>query len=96
MVSLEAQANAALHHQFPSKVLNHRHRLAIDLHLIPFYGHPNAAVQTPYNYRSHAKAGATSFFAYASLYLIHRDYRVKLSIHPVRDDETLVSTIIQP
>ena len=94
MATLEAQLNAALHHQLPSKVLNHRHRLAIDLHLIPFYGHPNG-VEAPYIYRSQAKAGTTSFFAYASVYLILRHHRVTLAIHPVRNDETLVSTITQ-
>ncbi|NJN38734.1 MAG: ISH3 family transposase [Acaryochloridaceae cyanobacterium CSU_3_4] len=94
MVTLEAQLNAALHHQLPSKVLNHRHRLAIDLHLIPYYGHPNA-VEAPYIYRSQAKAGTTSFFAYASVYLIRRHHRVTLAVHPVRNDETLVSTLTQ-
>ena len=94
MATVENQLNAALHHQLPSKVFNHRHRLAIDLHLIPFYGHPNA-VEVPYIYRSQAKAGTTSFFAYASVYLIRRHHRVTLAIHPVRNDETLVSAITQ-
>ncbi len=44
-------------------------------------------------YRSQAKADTTSFFAYASVYLIRRHHRVTLAIHPVRKDETLVSTI---
>jgi len=92
MDSLEAQLNAALHHQLPSKVINHRHKLAIDLHLLPYYGCASAQ-EAPYIYRSQAKAGTTSFFAYATLYLIRRHHRVTLGIHPVRNDETLVSTI---
>lgn len=92
MATLETQLNGALHHQLPPKVVNHRHRLAIDLHLIPYYGHPSAQ-EAPYIYRSQAKAGTTSFFAYASVYLIRRHHRVTLGIHPVRNDETLVSTI---
>jgi hypothetical protein len=92
MDSLETQLNAALQHQLPPKVVNHRHRLAIDLHLLPYYGHPSAQ-EVPYIYRSQAKAGTTSFFAYASVYLIRRHHRVTLAIHPVRNDETLVSTI---
>jgi putative transposase len=94
MATLEAELNAALHHQVPAKVFNHRHRLAIDLHLIPYYGHPTA-IEAPYIYRSQAKAGTTSFFAYGSIYLIRRHHRVTLAIHPVRNDETLVSTITQ-
>ena len=63
-------------------------RLAIDLNLIPYYGEPSAD-EDPYIYRSKAKAGTTSFFAYASIYLIRRDQRVTLAIHAVRKDETL-------
>jgi hypothetical protein len=92
MDSLETQLNAALQHRFPPKVSNHRHRLAIDLHLIPYYGHPSVQ-EAPYIYRSQAKAGTTSFFAYASVYLIRHHHRVTLAIHPVRSDETLVSTM---
>jgi hypothetical protein len=92
MDSLETQLNAALQHRLPPKVLNHRHRLAIDLHLLPYYGHPSAQ-EAPYIYRSQAKAGTTSFFAYASVYLIRRHHRVTLAIHPVRSDEILVSTM---
>lgn len=94
MATVETQLNAALHHQLPPKVFNRRHRLAIDLHLIPYYGHPTV-IEAPYIYRSQAKAGTTSFFAYASIYLIRRHHRVTLAIHPVRNDETLVSTITQ-
>lgn len=47
MDGLETQLNGALQHRLPPKVLNHRHRLAIDLHLIPYYGHPSAQ-EAPY------------------------------------------------
>lgn len=92
MGSLEEQVNAALVHQLPSQVVNHRHRLAIDLNLLPYYGHANEA-EVPYIYRSQAKAGTTSFFAYASIYLIRCHHRVTLGIYPVRSDETLVAVI---
>lgn len=92
MKSLEEQVNTALVHQLPNKVVNHRHRLAIDLNLLPYYGHANET-EAPYIYRSQAKAGTTSFFAYASLYLIRRHHRVTVAIHPVRSDETLVCVI---
>ncbi|MEM9567329.1 MAG: transposase [Cyanobacteria bacterium P01_E01_bin.34] len=92
MDSLEEQLNRALQHRLPSKVRNHRHKLAIDLHLIPYYGQPNP-VSALYIYRSQVKASTTSFFAYASIYLIRRHHRVTLAVHPVRADETLVATI---
>jgi hypothetical protein len=62
MTTVAAQLNAALHRQLPPKVLNHRHRSAIDLHLIPYYGHLSTQ-EAPYIYRAQAKAGTTSFFA---------------------------------
>jgi hypothetical protein len=92
MGRLEEQVSEALVHQLPTKVVNHRHRLAIDLNLLPYYGHANEA-EAPYIYRSQAKAGTTSFFAYASIYLIRRHHRVTLGVHPVRSDETLVAVI---
>lgn len=92
MVSLEAQVNAALQSRAPSEIVNHRHRLAIDLHLIPYYGKPNGQ-SASYIYRSKAKAGTTSFFASATVYVIRRQQRFTLAVHAVPRRETLVATI---
>jgi Transposase DDE domain len=92
MLELESQVNAALQSRIPSKIRKGRHRIAIDLHLIPYYGVPNAT-EAPYVYRSQAKAGTTRFFAYATVYVICRNKRVTLGIHAVPRDETLVATL---
>lgn len=92
IVTLEGQLNAALQSRVPPKIRHGRHRMAIDLHLIPYYGTPNE-VATPYIYRSQAKAGTTSFFAYATVYVICRNKRVTLGIHAVHRQETLVATV---
>jgi hypothetical protein len=92
MGGLEQQLNATLHSRLPAKVRKGRHRLAIDLHLIPYYGNPTAA-EMPYVYRSQAKLGTTRFFAYATVYVICRNKRVTLGIHAVTHDETLVATL---
>ena len=89
---LESQVNAALQSRIPPKIRKGRHRLAIDLHLIPYYGVPNET-EAPYVYRSQAKAGTTRFFAYATVYVICRNKRVTLGIHAVPSDETLVATV---
>ena len=60
MMSLEAQVNAALQSWVPSEIVNPRHRLAMELHLIPYYGAPSEQ-SAPYIYRSKAKAGTTRF-----------------------------------
>jgi putative transposase len=61
MATLESQLNVALQSRLPSGIVNHRHRLAIDLHLLSYYGQPSE-VEEPYIYRSQAKAGTTSLF----------------------------------
>lgn len=92
MTTGEQQVNAALQSRLPSGIVNHRHRLAIDLHLLPYYGQPSEA-EVPYIYRSQAKAGTTSFFAYATVYVIRAHRRVTLAIHAVRRGETMVAII---
>ena len=90
--SLEQQLNAALQSRIPPKLRNRSHRLAIDLHLIPYYGKPTD-IEANYVYRSQAKAGTTRFFAYATVYAICRNKRVTLAIHAVPSTETLVATL---
>lgn len=92
MAMLENQVNAALQSRIPPKIAKGRHRLAIDLHLIPYYGTPTEA-EGPYVYRSQAKSGTTRFFAYGTIYVICRNKRVTLGIHAVPCNETLVATI---
>jgi Transposase DDE domain len=92
MKSLEQQLNAALQSRIPPKLRHRSHRLAIDLHLIPYYGKPTD-IEANYVYRSQAKAGTTRFFAYATVYAICRNKRVTLAIHAVPCTETLVATL---
>jgi hypothetical protein len=92
MATLEGQLNAALHSRIPPGIRSGRHRLAIDLHLIPYYGKASDA-EADYVYRSEAKAGTTRFFAYATVYMIGAHKRVTLAVHAVRQDETLVATV---
>ena len=92
MASLETQLNQALQAQLPSQIVNRRQRLAIDLHLIPYYGKATA-VEGRYLYRSCAKAGTTRFFADATVYVIRAQQRVTLAVHAVPQGETLVATL---
>lgn len=92
MATVEQQLNATLQSRLPSKLRQKRQTIAIDLHLIPYYGNPGE-IELPYIYRSQAKAGTTSFFAYATVYVICRHKRVTLGIHAVHRQETLVATV---
>ena len=95
MATLEAQVNAALSSRIPPRIAKHqqcKQSIAIDLNLLPYYGQvtPESA---PYLYRSQAKAGTTTFFAYATAYVICRNKRVTLVIHAVHRQETLGATV---
>jgi hypothetical protein len=61
--------------------------VAIDLTLIPYYGrHP---LGHPEIYRSQAKAGTHSFFAYATAYVMLHGQRFTLAVTPVTRSEAL-------
>ena len=92
MEALETQLNQAIQGRLPNAIINHRHRLAIDLHLIAYYGQSTDANES-YLYRSAAKAGTTTFFAYATLYVIRAHQRVTLALHAIVRGETMVATI---
>jgi len=92
MATLERQLNGVLRSRIPAKICKGKHRIAIDLHLIPYYGRASET-EAPYIYRSQAKDGTTSFFAYATVYVICRNKRVTLGIHAVHRQETLVATV---
>ncbi len=63
---LEGQINQALKSRIPLGIKKGCLRIAIDLNLIPYYGQPREE-EFPYIYRSQAKSGTCSFYAYATL-----------------------------
>ena len=80
---LEIKLNSALKSQIPKGLKKKNLILAIDLNLIPYYGKPKDS-EKPYIYRSKAKDGTCSFYAYASLYTIKKGKRVTLGIRGVK------------
>lgn len=64
----------------------------MDLNLIPYYGKPSDE-EIPYIYRSQAKDGTCSFYAYATLYVIKNGKRVTLAIRGVRWTDTKAAII---
>ncbi|MBP5971544.1 ISH3 family transposase [Brasilonema sp. CT11] len=90
--SLESDLNAALQSRLPEGIKKGRHKIAIDFNLIPYYGQPSPS-ELPYIYRSQAKSGTCSFYAYATLYVIKKNQRVTLAIKAVRQQDTLVAII---
>jgi hypothetical protein len=72
---LETQINQALKSRIPFRIRKGCLKLAIDLNLIPYYGKPSEQ-ELPYIYRSEAKSGTCSFYAYATLYVLAQGKRV--------------------
>ena len=85
--SLEKELNCALKSQLPKGLKKKRQALAIDINLIPYYGKPSSE-EAPYIYRSKAKNGTCSFYAYATIYVIKKGKRVTLAIRGVRWADT--------
>jgi Transposase DDE domain len=81
---LKRRVNAAFVAHLPRALRRRRKRplrVAIDLTLIPYYGrHP---LGHPEIYRSRAKAGTHSFFAYATAYVMLHGQRFTLAVTPV-------------
>ncbi len=89
---LEAQLNCALRSRKLPGIKKGKLKLAIDLNLIPYYGNPTEE-EKPFIYRSQAKSGTCSFYAYASLYVLKKGKRLTLAIRGVRSQDTNVAII---
>jgi hypothetical protein len=89
---IESQINQALKSRIPHRIKKGRHKIAIDLNLIPYYGEPDEN-EEEYIYRSEAKLGTCSFYAYATLYILTKNKRVTLAIRGVRWCDTSVAII---
>ena len=89
---LEGQINQALKSRIPQGIKKGCLRIAIDLNLIPYYGQPTEE-EFPYIYRSQAKSGTCSFYAYATLYIITKSKRVTIAIRGIRRFDTNVAII---
>jgi hypothetical protein len=89
---LEKQINSALKSRIPHRIKKGRHKIAIDLNLIPYYGKPDEN-EKEYIYRSEAKLGTCSFYAYATLYILTKNKRVTLAVRGVRWFDTSVAII---
>lgn len=89
---LEEQLNSALISRLTRRIKKRKLKLAIDLNLIPYYGKPSKQEQD-YIYRSQAKNGTCSFYAYATLYVISKNQRVTLALIGVKKNYTNVAII---
>jgi putative transposase len=87
---IKRQVNAALGDPMPRALRRQRKRpltIAVDLTLIASYGKHSR--DDPHVYRSQAKRGTNSFFAYATAYLVLHGERFTLAVAPVTREKAL-------
>jgi hypothetical protein len=87
---IKRQVNTAFGDQMPRQLRRQRKRplkIAVDLTLIAYYG--KHELDDPQIYRSQAKRGTNSFFAYATAYLVVHGERFTLAVSPVTREEAL-------
>lgn len=84
---LQKGVNRALAADLPKSLRRRKQRLAIDLHLIPYYG--QADKDPKELYRSQSKAGTTHFHAYASACIVFHGQRFTVALTPVEQGEPM-------
>jgi putative transposase len=88
---LRRGVNRALASDLPQALRRKKQRLAIDLHLQPYYGEP---LKDPEEiYRSQAKAGTNNFHAYASAYVVCKGQRYTVALTPVKRGESMKEVV---
>jgi putative transposase len=89
--ALEDKINELLIAHLPPRIIGYRHRIAVDLVFLPYYGEP---AQDPKELRrSRANRGTTRFHCYATAYLIKHNKRVTLAMTYVRAEDTLLEVL---
>jgi hypothetical protein len=88
---LETRCNDLLAARLPPGVVGRRHRVAIDLTLLPYYG--EYADEPGEVRRGPAKAGTTRFHAYGSAYLIRSGRRVTVAVAFVYAEDALLDVL---
>lgn len=90
---LEARCNDLLVARLPAGLGRQRHKVAIDLHLVPYYGAP--AYEAGELRRGEAKAGTTRFHCYATAYLVRAGRRLTLAVAYVWAEDALLDVLVE-
>jgi len=88
---LERRLNEALAAPLPRCLLRRRWAVAIDWHLLPYYGEPSRSRNELY--RSKQQRGTTHFHAYATACIVQSGQRYTLAVVWVRQHESMVTVM---
>jgi putative transposase len=89
--TLQKAVNRALAGDVPKALRRRKQNLAIDLHLVPYYGEPFQDAKEIY--RSQAKKGTNDFHAYATAYVVRRGQRYTVAVTPVERGEDMKDVV---
>jgi putative transposase len=89
---LELELHQTLLGTWPDNLLSSPLEVAIDLTLLPYYGEAQPG-EEDFLVTGPAKQGTTTFFAYASSYVIKKNKRVTLALTVVRQSESLLEVL---
>ena len=89
---LETELNEVLASTWPKSLLRHPLEIAIDLKLIPYYGQAQPG-EEDFLLSGPARKGTTTFFGYASIYVIKKNKRFTFALAAVRRSEGLVGVL---
>jgi putative transposase len=90
---LQCRLNHALAGGLPKALRRRKQRLALDLHLIPYYGHPEN--DDDELYRGAKKAGTKLFHGYATAYVIFKGCRWTVALLPVTEGDPWADLVKQ-
>lgn len=85
---LEKRLNWALTHSWPRRLQRRRWQVAIDWHLVPYYGEAHKSRNEIY--RCQRRQGTTHFHAYATACIVQYGHRYTLALTWVRRHESMV------
>jgi hypothetical protein len=88
---LERRLNEALAAPLPRCLLRRSWAVAIDWHLLPYYGQPKRSRNELY--RSKQQQGTTRFHAYATACIVQRGQRYTLALVWIRKHESMVTVL---
>jgi hypothetical protein len=88
---LERRLNESLTGHLPRRMRRRSWQLAIDWHLVPYYGEPNKSRNELYHSRPHL--GTTKFHAYATACIVEYGQRYTLALTWVRKHESTITVL---
>jgi hypothetical protein len=88
---LERRLNDSLTNHLPRRMRRRAWQVAIDWHLVPYYGEPESSRNELFHYKAHL--GTTTFHAYATACIVEYGQRYTLAVSWVRKHESPIKVL---